>query len=178
MKNNAIVPTTENLGKIQPILREFSLVLSRLIFSGSIRAPPFECTFVLNVHSWSCQSSTVCIRYFSSLGNNNQVGVHPTQVQFPIVHWEVYQKDNLQDLACVKIYFLDSCEDPGPAEEDYPSLIKLEEKWMITLGSLAALESLSMMYQKGWCRSKCPDIWWLKNWDGFYHFPVVKHLWC
>ena len=70
-------------------------------------------------------------------------------MQFPIVHWEVYQKDNLQDLACVKIYFLDSCEDPGPAEEDYPSLIKLEEKWMITLGSLAALESLSMMYQKG-----------------------------
>ena len=28
MKNNAIVPTTENLGKIQPILREFRLVLS------------------------------------------------------------------------------------------------------------------------------------------------------
>ena len=42
----------------------------------------------------------------------------------------------------MKIYFLDSCEDPGPAEEDYPSLIKLEEKWMITLGSLAALDPL------------------------------------
>ena len=57
-------------------------------------------------------------------------------------HWAVYHKDNLQDLSCVKIYFLDSCEDPGPAEEDYPLLRKLEEKWMITLGSLAALDPL------------------------------------
>ena len=27
------------------------------------------------------------------------------------------------------IYFLDSCEDPGPVEEDYPILRKLEDKW-------------------------------------------------
>ena len=36
------------------------------------------------------------------------------------------QNDNAPDicnefLSCIQIYFLDSCEDPGPAEEDYSS---------------------------------------------------------
>ena len=55
-------------------------------------------------------------------------------------HWAIYHKDNLEDLSCVEIYFLDSCEDPGPADQDYPILRKLEEKWMINMGSLAALD--------------------------------------
>ena len=45
----------------------------------------------------------------------------------------------------VQIFFLDSCEDPGPADQDYPLLRKLEEKWMVTLGSLASLDP-----KQGW----------------------------
>ena len=55
-------------------------------------------------------------------------------------HWAFYHKDNLQDMSCIEIYFLDSCEDPGPAEEDYPLLRKLEEKHMVNMGSLASLD--------------------------------------
>ena len=55
-------------------------------------------------------------------------------------HWAIYHKNDLQDLSCVEIYFLDSIEDPGPAKDDYPKLRKLEEKWMVNLGSLATLD--------------------------------------
>ena len=55
-------------------------------------------------------------------------------------HWAIYHKNDLQDLSGIQIYFLDSCEDPGPAEEDYPLLRKLEEKWMVNMGSLASLD--------------------------------------
>ena len=55
-------------------------------------------------------------------------------------HWAQFHKNNLQDISCVQIIFLDSCDDPGPAEEGYPLLRKLEEKWMINLGSLASLD--------------------------------------
>ena len=34
----------------------------------------------------------------------------------------------------LKIYFLDSCENPGRRED--PNLKRLEERWMVTLGSL------------------------------------------
>ena len=55
-------------------------------------------------------------------------------------HWSIYHKDDLEDLSCIEVYFLDSCEDPGPAEEDYPVLRRLEEKWMVNMGSLASLD--------------------------------------
>ena len=55
-------------------------------------------------------------------------------------HWSYYHKDDLQDLSCIQIYFLDSCEDPGSAEEDYPLLRKFEVKWMVNMGSLASLD--------------------------------------
>ena len=48
----------------------------------------------------------------------------------------------LQDFSMLKIYFLDSCEDPGRREDDYPNLKRLEEKW-ITLGSLVSLDPLA-----------------------------------
>ena len=57
-------------------------------------------------------------------------------------HWAIYHKNDLQDLSCIQIYFLDSCEDPGPAEEDYPLLRKLEEKHMVNMGSLASLDPI------------------------------------
>ena len=60
-------------------------------------------------------------------------------------HWALYHQNNLDDLSSVKIYFLDSCDDPGPAEDGYPLLRKLEEKWMVNLGSLASLD-----HQQGW----------------------------
>ena len=41
---------------------------------------------------------------------------------------------------CLVLKFIYSCEDPGPADQDYPILRKLEEKWMINMGSLAALD--------------------------------------
>ena len=55
-------------------------------------------------------------------------------------HWSIYHKDDLEDLSCVEIYFLDSCEDPGSALEGYPLLRKLEEKHMVNMGSLASLD--------------------------------------
>ena len=36
----------------------------------------------------------------------------------------------------LEIFFFDFCEDPGRREDDYPNLKRLEERWMVTLGSL------------------------------------------
>ena len=39
-------------------------------------------------------------------------------------------------MSSIKIYLLDHCEDPGRKKDDYPNLKKLEERWMVSLGSL------------------------------------------
>ena len=69
-------------------------------------------------------------------------------------HWALYHKNNLQDLSCIEIYVLDSCEDPGPAQEDYPILRKLEEKWIINMGSLAALDPIQGWNKRDDARAK------------------------
>ena len=40
----------------------------------------------------------------------------------------------------LQVYFLDSVADPGRKQDDYPHLKRLEERWMVTLGSLATLD--------------------------------------
>ena len=46
------------------------------------------------------------------------------------------------------IYFVDSCEDPGRREEDYPNLKRLEERWMVKMGSLATLDPVAGMNKR------------------------------
>ena len=57
-------------------------------------------------------------------------------------HWARHHKNDLTDMSSIKIYLLDHCEDPGRKEDDYPNLKKLEERWMISLGSLGNLDSV------------------------------------
>ena len=45
-------------------------------------------------------------------------------------------------MSSVKIYLLDFCEDPGKKEDDYPNLKRLEERWMVSLGSLGNLDPI------------------------------------
>ena len=47
-----------------------------------------------------------------------------------------------RDPSFIEIYFLDSVENPGSKEDGYPQLMKLEERWMVDLGSLATLDPL------------------------------------
>ena len=58
-------------------------------------------------------------------------------------HWSRYHRGNFQDLSGVQIYFLDSCEDPGEKENGFPKLRKLEDQWMVNLGSLASLDPVN-----------------------------------
>ena len=55
-------------------------------------------------------------------------------------HWAQGHKDNLGDLSCLKIIFLDHTSDPGQREDDYPNLKRLEGKWMANLGSLYSMD--------------------------------------
>ena len=47
-----------------------------------------------------------------------------------------------EDFPGVEIYFLGQVDDPGPREEGYPHLKKLEDKWMVDMGSLGTLNPL------------------------------------
>ena len=49
-------------------------------------------------------------------------------------------KNDFTDMSSIKIYLLD--EDSGRNGDDYPNLKKLEERWMISLGSLGNLDSV------------------------------------
>ena len=55
-------------------------------------------------------------------------------------HWARHHRNQLQDLSMLRVYFLDSVADPGRKEDDYPHLKRLEERWMITLGSLGTMD--------------------------------------
>ena len=63
-------------------------------------------------------------------------------------HWATFHRNQLQDFSKLQIYFLDSCEDPGRREDDYPNLKRLEERWMVTLGSLATLDPVAGMNKR------------------------------
>ena len=55
-------------------------------------------------------------------------------------HWARHHRGNPQDLSMWQIYFLDPVDDLGAREDDYPRLRKLEERWMVKLGSLTSLD--------------------------------------
>ena len=55
-------------------------------------------------------------------------------------HWAQDHKDNPEDLSALRILFLDQVNDPGPKEEDYPKLKRLEGKWMANLGCLHSMD--------------------------------------
>ena len=55
-------------------------------------------------------------------------------------HWKQYHGPDYTDLSSVKIYFLDTCDNPGTFEDDYAGLKKVEEKWMVNMGSLTAMD--------------------------------------
>ena len=63
-------------------------------------------------------------------------------------HWATFHRGQLQDFSKLRIYFLDCCEDPGRREDDYPNLKRLEERWMVTLGSLASLDPVAGMNKR------------------------------
>ena len=71
-------------------------------------------------------------------------------------HWAYYHKDDLQDLSCIQIYFLDSCEDPCSAEEVYPLLRKSEVKffpsgnWFLSSRRMIGGGKFVMMYNWWW----------------------------
>ena len=60
-------------------------------------------------------------------------------------HWAFYHKNDLQDLSCIEIYFLDYCEDPGPAEEDYPVLRNLFSSFWYYLCSCLLLIAMAWL---------------------------------
>ena len=55
-------------------------------------------------------------------------------------HWKLHHKNNFSDLSHVKIYFLDTCDDPGTKADGYQALRNLEDQWMVQMGSLATLD--------------------------------------
>ena len=58
-------------------------------------------------------------------------------------HWAQYHKDSPGDLSSLRITFLDQTDDPGPREEDFPNLKRLEGKWMANLGCLTSMDRRS-----------------------------------
>ena len=55
-------------------------------------------------------------------------------------HWKRYHTDDPTDFSRVEIYFLDQVDDPGPKDDCYPLLRKLEDRWMVDMGSLGTLD--------------------------------------
>ena len=55
-------------------------------------------------------------------------------------HWTRYHADNPADFSGVEIYFLDQVDDPGAREDGYPHLRRIEDRWMVDMGSLGTLD--------------------------------------
>ena len=60
-------------------------------------------------------------------------------------HWKLHHKNNYKDISKVQIYFLDVGEEAGSKVDGYPALRRLEEQWMVQMGSLGALDPV-----QGW----------------------------
>ena len=56
------------------------------------------------------------------------------------VHWAQFHNHDYKDFSSVKIYFLDTCDNPGDLANDYAGLRKVEEKWMVNMGSLCTMD--------------------------------------
>ena len=55
-------------------------------------------------------------------------------------HWAQEHKGAPDDLSCLRVLLLDQVNDPGPKEEDFPNLKRLEGKWMANLGCLYSMD--------------------------------------
>ena len=55
-------------------------------------------------------------------------------------HWSQEHREDPMDLSSLNIVFLDQVNDPGPRDEDFPMLKKLEGKWMANLGCLFSMD--------------------------------------
>ena len=69
-------------------------------------------------------------------------------------HWKVHHSHDYSDLSHVKIHFLDTCVDPGSATDFYPLLRNLEERWMVQMGSLGALDPVQGCNKKDDAKAK------------------------
>ena len=69
-------------------------------------------------------------------------------------HWKVHHSHDYTDLSHVRIHFLDSCVDPGSAADFYPLLRNLEERWMVQMGSLGALDPVQGCNKKDDAKAK------------------------
>ena len=58
-------------------------------------------------------------------------------------HWAQCHKESPDDLSALRIVLLDQINDPGPKEEDFPNLKRLEGKWMANLGCLTSMDRRS-----------------------------------
>lgn len=77
-------------------------------------------------------------------------------------HWKLHHKNNFSDLSHVKIYFLDTTDEPGTQEDGYQALRTLEDQWMVQMGSLGALDSNQGCNKKADAKANA-----LKTWPGF-----------
>ena len=55
-------------------------------------------------------------------------------------HWTRYHADNPADFSGVEIYFLDQVDDSGARGDGYPHLRRIEDRWMVDMGSLGTLD--------------------------------------
>ena len=55
-------------------------------------------------------------------------------------HWAREHQGAPADLSCLRVLLLDQVCDPGPKEEDFPNLKRVEGKWMANLGSLYSMD--------------------------------------
>ena len=69
-------------------------------------------------------------------------------------HWSRCHKEALTDLSPIQIFFVDSCEDPGSKADGYPLLRKLEDRWMVQMGSLGTFDPINGCNRKDDAKAK------------------------
>jgi hypothetical protein len=78
-------------------------------------------------------------------------------------HWSRYHRNHPQDFSGVEIYFLDQFDDPDPREEGYPHLRKLEDRWMVDMGSMGTLDQVQGCNKKDDAAAKAWGTWNLSD---------------
>merc|ERR1712208_49525 len=85
-------------------------------------------------------------------------------------HWSRYHRDNPTDFSGVEIYLLDKVEDAGRKEDGYPNLKKLEDKWMVNMGSLGTIDPIQGCNKKDDAAAKA---WGTRKWAGVQLLPII-----
>ena len=76
-------------------------------------------------------------------------------------HWRRFHRGET-DLSNMEITFLDHTPDPGPQEHHYPNLRKLEDTWMMNLGTLCTINPRSGLNYRDEAKSQG----WAVRWSG------------